>query len=98
MLRALDRPPDDPENQFVSSNKYLMTNSVEDLVLEHLKRFQATLDRVETKLDDLTVRVASLERHMALVHDDVAALNLRMDGFSKRMDRVERGLELTDAV
>ena len=71
-----------------------------DPVLEHLKRFQATLDRVETKLDDLTVRVASLERHMALVHDDVAALNLRMDGFSKRMDRMdrmERRLELTDA-
>ena len=67
-------------------------------MLEGWREFQATLDRVETKLDDLTVRVASLERHMALVHDDVAALNLRMDGFSKRMDCVERRLELTDAV
>jgi predicted nuclease with TOPRIM domain len=72
--------------------------SAESLVLEHLNRFQATLDRVETKLGDLTVRVASLERHRALVHDDMPALNLRMDGFSKRMDRVERRLELTDAV
>ncbi len=75
-----------------------MAISAENLVLEHLKRFQVTLDRVETKLDDLTVGVASLERHMALVHDDVAALNLRMDGFSKLMDRVERRLELTDVV
>ena len=47
-----------------------MTNTVENLLLEHLKRFQATLERVESKLGELTVR--QTETHTAV-------LNLRRD-------------------
>ena len=37
-----------------------MADEIENLMLEHLKRFQAVLDRVERKLDDLTRRVGKL--------------------------------------
>jgi hypothetical protein len=33
-----------------------VTENVENMMLEHLKRFQATLERVEVRLDELTVR------------------------------------------
>ena len=38
----------------------LMEN-IENLMLEHLKRFQATLERVESKTDELIVRMGHLE-------------------------------------
>ena len=37
-----------------------MADEIENLMLEHLKCFQAVLDRVERKLDDLTRRVGKL--------------------------------------
>jgi hypothetical protein len=42
-----------------------MADNVENLMLEHLKRFQATLDRLERKQDELIGRVANLEGSMA---------------------------------
>jgi hypothetical protein len=38
-----------------------MTDSTENLILEHLKRFQAGQDRIETKIDELVLRVGQLE-------------------------------------
>jgi hypothetical protein len=32
-----------------------MTDSTENLILEHLKRFQAGQDRIETKIDELVL-------------------------------------------
>ena len=40
-----------------------MADEIENLMLEHLKRFQAVLDRVERKLDDLTRRVGKTSPH-----------------------------------
>ncbi|WP_158006575.1 hypothetical protein [Acidithiobacillus thiooxidans] len=42
-----------------------MTENIENIMLEHLKRFQSILDRVERKLDDLTRRVGNLESGQA---------------------------------
>jgi hypothetical protein len=39
-----------------------MTDKVENLMLEHLKRFQATLDRVENKITELTSRIRNRAR------------------------------------
>ena len=44
-----------------------MTDTVENLILEHLKRFQASLDRIERKLSDLTARVANVESGQASI-------------------------------
>ena len=38
-----------------------MTSSVENLILEHLKRFQAGQDRIEEELSIIKTRLSSIE-------------------------------------
>jgi uncharacterized coiled-coil protein SlyX len=79
-----------------------MVDAVENLMLEHLKRFQATLDRMERKLDEHTNRLASLEGGQAVIVEHIAHLasadagqQLAIDNMSLRLDRIERRLELS---
>ena len=79
-----------------------MADNVENLMLEHLKRFQATLDRMEQKLGDLTGRMANVEGSIAAVIGHLghlaaadAAQQLGIDHLSQRLDRIERRLELS---
>ena len=72
-----------------------------ELMLEHLKRFQATLERVESKTDELIVRMGHLEvataatkREIANVEGAHADLSVRLDRVVGRLERVERRLEL----
>ncbi len=78
-----------------------MSENVENMMLEHLKRFQSTLDRVERKQDELIRRVANLEgagasimQHLAHLSAADAAQQLTIDHISERLDRIERRLEL----
>ncbi|MBV9929875.1 MAG: hypothetical protein JO013_02895 [Alphaproteobacteria bacterium] len=79
-----------------------MAEQVENLVLEHVKRFQATLDRIERILGEHTSRLSSLEsgqavivQHLAHLAAADAAQQLASDNLSTRLDRIERRLELT---
>jgi uncharacterized coiled-coil protein SlyX len=79
-----------------------MTSNVENLILEHLKRFQSSLDRVENKIADLTARVANLESGQAAIMQHLthlaaadAAQQVAIDRINDRLDRIERRLELT---
>ena len=79
-----------------------MTAEVENLMLEHMKRFQAILDRVERKLDEHTGRFANLEggqasiiQHLGHLAGADAAQQLAIDNMSRRLDRIERRLELS---
>jgi hypothetical protein len=78
-----------------------MTENVENLIPEHLKRCQVTLERVEAKLGELTVR--QTETHTAVLNlrrDQVndaeisAHLQAQLDGVRDRLERIERRLEL----
>ena len=80
-----------------------MTDTVENLMLEHLKRFQATLERIEGRLDELTVRqtethtaVLGLRRDQVDDAEVVAHLQVQLDPMRSRLDRIERRLELTN--
>ncbi len=80
-----------------------MTENVENLLLEHMKRFQAALDRIERKMEELIGRTGRLEVSMAGMRSDLAhgesndaALSVRLDRVSERLDRVEKRLELAD--
>jgi uncharacterized coiled-coil protein SlyX len=67
------------------------------IVLRHLRRIDERTERMETRLDDLTVRTGRLEELAAGLHVDVAALSVRMDRFDVQMRRVERRLELHES-
>ena len=68
-------------------------------MLEHLKRFQASQDRVERKLDEHTQRlgrieiaVSGLKRDIAYDEETQAEQSVRIDRLA---ERIERRLELT---
>ena len=79
-----------------------MAENVENLLLEHLKRFQATLERMERKQDEMLARLSTLEGHVASIMQHQAHLagadaaqQLAIDNINARLDRIERRLELT---
>ncbi len=78
-----------------------MTENIENLLLEHMKRLQAGQDRIERKLEEvvsrighLEVSVAGLRRDFAHSDEQVAAMSVRLDRLSERFDRMEKRLEL----
>ena len=80
-----------------------MAENVENLMLEHLKRFPATLERIESRLDELTVRqtethtaVLGLRRDQVNDAEVVAHIQVQLDNVRNRLDRIERRLELTN--
>ena len=80
-----------------------MTENVENLLLEHMKLFRASLERIERKLDEHSNRLSNLESGQALIVQHIAHLaaadaaqQLSIDKMSARLDRIERRLELTN--
>ena len=80
-----------------------MTETVENLILEHLKRFQATLERIERDLGDIKTRqrdthaaVVALRRDQVNDAEISAHLQAQLDGVRDRLDRIERRLELSN--
>ncbi len=78
-----------------------MVEPIENLMLEHMKRFQSTLDRVERKQDEMIGRIANLEgavatlmQHLGHLAAADAAQQLAIDNVNLRLDRIERRLEL----
>ena len=80
-----------------------MADNVENLMLEHLK-FQATLDRMDKRQDEVIGRLANLEggqasiiQHLGHLAGADAAQQLALDNVHRRLDRIERRLELRDS-
>ena len=72
-------------------------------MLEHLKRFQATLEMLTTRVEELAVRqtkthtaVLGLRRDQVNDAEVTAHLQVQMDRMRSRLDRIERRLELTN--
>ncbi len=75
--------------------------NVENMMIEHLKRFQAGQDRIERKLEEVTRRLANLEAGQASIIQHIGHLasadaqqQVSADGFNSRLERIERRLEL----
>ncbi|QNM97824.1 hypothetical protein [Chitinimonas koreensis] len=78
-----------------------MAEQIENLVLEHLKAIRMEMAANTKALEGLTLRVGSLEEHIAgmrrdlsLLHGDLAITHKRIDDVDQRLGRVERRLEL----
>ncbi|OJU91338.1 MAG: hypothetical protein BGO13_10935 [Burkholderiales bacterium 66-5] len=75
--------------------------NVENLLLEHLKRFQASQDRIERKLEEVITRtghieigLAGLRRDLAHADEGTAGTGVRVDRLTERIERIERRLEI----
>lgn len=73
-----------------------MDDDARSLVLEGLQHMRAQLGRVEEKVDTLISRVGLVERHVANFHVSEVEQNVEADRIAKRLDRIERRLELND--
>ena len=76
-------------------------DNADNLVIEHLKRFQAGQDRIERKLEEITRRLSNLEAGQASIIQHIGHLasvdaqqQLSVDGFNEKLERIERRLEL----
>lgn len=78
-----------------------MADAINNLILEHLKRFQAGQERMERELKDIKGRLSQVEIGVAGIRGDIAYLagdqarqQITFDSLSERIDRIERRLEL----
>jgi hypothetical protein len=69
-------------------------DEVDYLLLEHLKAIRKTCERTAEDVQDIKLRVSSLERSTALLHLDLAHINYRLDTFDGRLGHIEKRLEL----
>jgi septal ring factor EnvC (AmiA/AmiB activator) len=74
-----------------------MADEPENLTLKMLRRMDAKLDRLVDDLQDVKMRLGSLEQKMAIVVTDIARIDGRLDGFEQRLGRIEKRLELIEA-
>lgn len=80
-----------------------MTAEIENLMLEILKRIQADVGDLRTRMTGIESRLGSLEtvvagmrRDLAHMYGDVVEQQVRMDQLTARVERIERRLELRD--
>ena len=67
-----------------------MTGEPENVVLILLRRIDERTERMSDDLQDLKIRMTSVE-------EGLAGVNRRLDRLEGRVDRIERRLELTAA-
>lgn len=87
--------------QSVQDAKLTRMENVDNLMIEHLKRFQGGQDRVERKLDQIGRRLGNLEAGKASIIQHIGHLasveaqqQVQADDFAARLERIERRLEL----
>ena len=88
-----------------------MTDEVENLILEHLRRIRASIDVLGLEVGDIKMRLVSVEEGQAQfmsqigdVHVQLGRLASQIAGQGKRFDRaderlarIERRLDLVEA-
>jgi len=79
-----------------------MSEKIDNLILEHLKTFQAGQNRIESELKEIKHRVSNLEIGVAAVRRDVAHFAtehatqyISIDRINERIERIEKRLELS---
>ena len=78
-----------------------MSDNIDNLVLEHLKRFQSGQDRIERDLKEIKTRLGAVEsvqgsilQHIGHLSSSIAAQQISFDRMNERIDRIEHRLEL----
>jgi hypothetical protein len=66
-----------------------MADEPENILLQHMRRFDEKLDRVVDEMLDVKVRLTAVE-------EGLAGINRRLDRLEMRVERIERRLDLVD--
>jgi hypothetical protein len=67
-----------------------------NIVLEYLRRVDRKIDKIGEDVGELKTRMIALEGHMASFHVQVSGHGSEIERINKRLDRIERRLELAD--
>jgi predicted nucleic acid-binding Zn-ribbon protein len=73
-----------------------MTDHTDNLVLEHLRHLRTVVDRIEQNQKDMKTELVTIREYQAAAHTDSVAQFERMNNLEKRIQRIERPLELVD--
>ena len=73
-----------------------MTVERSDLILTLLRAICGEQAAQREKLDEIIGRLGRLEREVAGLHADYAALSVRLDNLDRRVGRIEARLELVE--
>jgi predicted nucleic acid-binding Zn-ribbon protein len=71
-----------------------MTAETESLVLEILKKIQADMADMKDEMKANRIWMSSVDSHLTAIHLEISHVNARIDGLSKRIERLEGRLEL----
>jgi archaellum component FlaC len=74
-----------------------VTENVENLILERLRRMDERLGNIEGDLHDVKTRMTAVEEHVGGLFIGISGVNNRMDRLNDRLERIERRLDLSDA-
>lgn len=69
-----------------------MTN----LVLEHLRHIRIKVDSTDERVGRLELRMSAVEGHLANMMVSEAAQNAAIDNVGRRLETIERRLELSE--
>lgn len=73
-----------------------MAQEPRDLILEVLRRLDGKFDVMSEEMRSMNMRMAAMESHLAALHTGDVDQNSELDRLKRRVDRIERRLELTD--
>jgi hypothetical protein len=69
---------------------------VENLMVEHLKRFQVQMTRIEEKVEGVAADLRGVKQHMAAFLTSEVNQDSDMASMRVRLERIERRLDLSD--
>lgn len=77
-----------------------MSDKSQNLVLEQLRYIRAKVDSIQHEMRDgfsnANTRLAAIEQHMSGFHATIGAHSAEINELRKRIERIERRLELID--
>ena len=73
-----------------------MTDNVENLILEHLRAIRSTLSDHSERLNRIELRLATIEQTLGSLYALSGSDRETLTALTRRLERVERRLELRD--
>ncbi len=74
-----------------------MTDEAENLVLTILKDIQTRAKRLDERMSNLELRMTAQEQHLGTLVLSLPSIHDRLDALTRRVEHVERSLELRNA-